>query len=765
MSNLSLGLNKDFKKLLPSDFNWKNYITLNQDLIKLDKNRAEEHYVTFGFREGRKYKTNQDISQPDFLLPSDFMWQDYIKLNQDLKNLTKKEAERHYFKHGFREGRSYILKKESSYGLTTSLPVEFDWIVYLKLNSDLGNLSKEKAEKHYLKYGMREGRLFLSDKETVSQRSDLLLPSDFDWREYIRLNEDLHNLTQIQAENHYYKHGLREKRKYNIYKEPSSNLINLLPKDFNWRNYLELNKDLLYTSKAKAENHYLRYGFQEGRSYIGQHQQEIIKNIPGLPEDFNWISYKQLNNFPSNMGKHKAELHYIRYGKKEQRKYKYDKKTYSIGGRIFLEPVDSTPLKTFFEDKSQIINNYGKTTICFISQGESKYELMSKILGLSLRCYNPDIDIIAGLPTPFEIYPKVSPETLSLFDNLNIKYIEITNQISHKYKIGNKYALLEKVSEISENSYILFLDTDIICTNTFNPTKEMLESDLSGITTDYSDWVNKINKKNFKRSFWYRIHSVCDTEYNPEKYNPPYLSCVTKKPIYADYLNGGYIFIKNNPLISKTLNLFTQKIYKYLNNRPNTPSFTSDQIAIAVTCSKLNLNTHILDMEHVYSCIPKHYPSGIIKKQQFFHYHKPKCLRSIFINLDHRQYNLNYKGVYRRGDNLLFDNYTFFKIVNCMFNDWKYLFRPKEVNDEDVEKDFSCFYLFLREFISKNRKISWSDSINRKSIYQVIEYLKHESVSNTDNKFLSYLINKKNLSTQGCKSLYDLISQESLNIN
>ena len=528
----------------------------------------------------------------------------------------------------------------------------------------------------------------------------IFLPLDFNWEKYIELNPDLNSLNKKTAEKHYVTFGFHEKRLYNDTGVKESTREILVPPGFQWREYVRLNKDLSDLNQNEAEKHYYNHGFKEGRIFLeGQKMIETKKRV-GIPQDFDWVAYKQINYLPHSLNIKAVEQHYLQFGKKQHKKYKYEGKTYSIGGRKFQSP-ENTPVSKTYLSSSIINSNYGKTTICFISQGDSKYEMMSKILALSTRCFNPLIDIIIGLPTPFNIYPKVAQETLTLFDNLNIKYIEITNQISHNYKIGNKYALLEKVSEISNNSYILFLDTDIICTNPFVPTKEMLEADLSGITTDYSDWVNKINKLNFNKSFWYKIHKVCDSVYEPEKYNPPHLSCVTNRPIYADYFNGGYIFIKNNPLIPKTLNSMTEKIYNYLFNKPNTASFTSDQIALAVTSSSLNLKTHVIDMEHIYSCIPKHYPSKIVTNQQFYHYHNPKCLRSIFINFDHRQYNLGYKGIYREGDNLLFNNLFYFKIVNALIKDWKYLFRPNEVTEGFVDNDFRCFKNFLKEFIIK----------------------------------------------------------------
>lgn len=612
--------------------------------------------------------------------------------------------------------------------MISKLPNDFDYQHYIRLNPDLFHFNRKEAEKHYLKFGCFEGRRYHeSSPQKEVDNNPLKIPKDFNWETYIQINSDLHNMNKRQAIKHYLRFGRKENRKYK-FEDSINNKVSSIAKTCGEKHPIVKKKNRLKNKK--------------------------------LPDDFNWRIYLQINKFPRKKNKSQAESHYLNHGKKENRKYRYPGKTYTIGDRIFMRPVFTPLEKTWCQDYNEVINKYGKIVICFISQGGGKYELMSKILALSIRSYNPQIDIIVGLPTPFNIYSKISEDTLSLFKDLNIKCIEITNQVSHNYKIANKYALIEKISAThNEYQYILFLDTDIICTNKFMPTKEMLNSDLSAITTDYSDWVNKTHKKKFEKSFWFLIHKICDVSYDPEKYNPPHLSCVTKKPIYADYFNAGYIFIKNKLIIPQTLNTMTKIIYNFLDRRPNTPSFTSDQIAIAVTSSKLNLKTHVIDMEHVYSCIPKHYPQQIINRQQFFHYHKPKCLRSIFVNFDWRQFNLNYKGMYRKGDNLLFNNQTHHQIVNSMLNDWKYLFRVKEADLDTVNSNFEGLTIYLKKFLLKSKEFSWSDNIETKSIFQVVDYLKNEPINNPHNCYTKYLLNEMNMDTTSKFSLYDLLTK------
>lgn len=94
------------------------------------------------------------------------------------------------------------------------------------------------------------------------------------------------------------------------------NIIYMIPNDFNYKEYIYLNKDLRYiTSEDEAKQHYLLYGKNENRIY---------KDI--LPDDFNIFNYKLLNSDLNNLDNYELVLHYIKYGKDENRKYLINKK-------------------------------------------------------------------------------------------------------------------------------------------------------------------------------------------------------------------------------------------------------------------------------------------------------------------------------------------------------------------------------------------------------------------------------------------------------
>ena len=126
---------------IPSDFDWQNYVNLNEDLKDMNELQAKNHYLMYGYKENRNYKRK---------LPSDFNWKTYVNLNEDLKDMNELQAKNHYLMYGENENRNYKRK----------LPENFNWKTYLDLNPDLNGMTELEAESHYLQYGINENRIF-----------------------------------------------------------------------------------------------------------------------------------------------------------------------------------------------------------------------------------------------------------------------------------------------------------------------------------------------------------------------------------------------------------------------------------------------------------------------------------------------------------------------------------------------------------------------------------------------------------------------------
>ena len=136
-----------FSSIVPSkstiikNFNWKEYLIANTDLIDsgiISEELALKHYYELGIRDRRPLKSKS------------FEWTQYIAINSDLIDrgyITKEKAEKHYIDNGYKEGRRIVLK-------------DFDWIFYVYYNNHLihaGINTQTKAIKHWIEYGRSEG--------------------------------------------------------------------------------------------------------------------------------------------------------------------------------------------------------------------------------------------------------------------------------------------------------------------------------------------------------------------------------------------------------------------------------------------------------------------------------------------------------------------------------------------------------------------------------------------------------------------------------
>jgi hypothetical protein len=176
---------------LPSDFNHKEYLDLNQDLRTYAKSKnldeksfAEEHYVNHGKSENRHYKPTQSIKDK---LPKDFDWRKYLVLNPDLRqhlaqhpNLQSQTfAEEHYVNHGKAEGRKYKVDEPV-------VPNDFNAAHYLALNPDVKLMADQKhivgqqtllafAKQHYSQIGKAQGKFYniadLSKKVETAEKA------------------------------------------------------------------------------------------------------------------------------------------------------------------------------------------------------------------------------------------------------------------------------------------------------------------------------------------------------------------------------------------------------------------------------------------------------------------------------------------------------------------------------------------------------------------------------------------------------------------
>lgn len=132
----------------PQDFYRSNEVTQLVDEIYY------RDFINFAYKQGDvpQKQESKEIS----LIPDDFDWQTYIRLNPDLppdEIYNERGAIRHFLEFGRFEKYLRAYKIEA--------PAGFDWQRYLTLHGDLraAGISTEMAAiEHYISYGIREER-------------------------------------------------------------------------------------------------------------------------------------------------------------------------------------------------------------------------------------------------------------------------------------------------------------------------------------------------------------------------------------------------------------------------------------------------------------------------------------------------------------------------------------------------------------------------------------------------------------------------------
>ena len=295
--NIKLYSREDFLKH-SADLNVEHYKNIH-NLKNLNTMYILQHYLYNKVKDNILFK-----------LPSDFDINIYKKIyNNELKNLSDNEVYNHYINND----NNKIYK----------LPDDFNYKLYKKIYKDLDSMTKNELEEHYLVKGYRENRIYKIDtnfnldnyklsytninnlniNEINSLKNNinnnyLMLPDDFDHTIYKIANKDLEDLNKEQLENHYIKYGKEEGR---IYK---------LPIDFKVNEYRKYNPELNNLTDIELKEHYLLNGINENRLY-------------SIPDDFNYELYKYIyNNDLKDLNNEELIYHYMTFGYKDGRIYK-----------------------------------------------------------------------------------------------------------------------------------------------------------------------------------------------------------------------------------------------------------------------------------------------------------------------------------------------------------------------------------------------------------------------------------------------------------
>ncbi|MET0569490.1 MAG: hypothetical protein ABWZ74_10475, partial [Hyphomicrobiaceae bacterium] len=101
-----------------------------------------------------------------------------------------------------------------------------------------------------------------------------------------------------------------------------------------------------------------------------------------------------------------------------------------------------------------------RTAFVFVCQA-GEWEVKAALLAASLRRqYGDDIELIAAIPQPREIWGTVAPVTTALLEQLRVRHVPITNPIDTAFAHANKIACLGVETAAAK---IVFLDSDMLC--------------------------------------------------------------------------------------------------------------------------------------------------------------------------------------------------------------------------------------------------------------------------------------------------------------
>jgi len=301
----------------------------------------------------------------------------------------------------------------------------------------------------------------------------------------------------------------------------------MIPENFCWKTYLDLNPDLLKAGICKKQsviNHFLNWGKNEGRKYKYD-----------LPEDFNWEKYLKLNPDLLHVGihkKHSAKKHYFEHGKNEGRKYKHDLQEVNVNfmheSSIFRTVCFKNSLlnKNFLKYKLNItdidlfkkfilivdFNNIGGGTTFFLNTIVSKYKSHQTFLiirktsrGITLNINEEyKIENVFSYENCIDFLKMNRDKIIKIFVNHNLKYDCVF--------IDFLFELSKEVISITHDYSNLFKNPQPLFEELHNPTKEnMYEIDINKFTTLLTQ--NNINKLVFNKYYHKNIIDINMPDY------------------------------------------------------------------------------------------------------------------------------------------------------------------------------------------------------------------------------------------------------------
>lgn len=241
---------------------------------------------------------------------------------------------------------------------------------------------------------------------------------------------------------------------------------------------------------------------------------------------------------------------------------------------------------------------YSFVFICQQGELEIKSMLLAASLKENLKC---DYELVAAIPQPESRWGKISATSEKLLKQLGVKKVFIENQIDLNYPIGNKISCLGIETDADK---IIFLDSDILCVNEFNPENFLINS-FNAKPADLPTFKN-----------WKPVYNLFNLDLPTERF----ISTTSKEKMYP-YFNAGMIAVDNKKEFSEQWIECCKKIDEsknILNKRP-----WLDQIGLPIVLKKLNWDYGVLDERFNFPAHQKKMPEEI---PFLCHYHFPHII-------------------------------------------------------------------------------------------------------------------------------------------
>lgn len=201
------------------------------------------------------------------------------------------------------------------------------------------------------------------------------LPDDFDPEVYYHLNPDVRD-AELDAAQHFLRWGYAEGRPYRVegapevMPEPAKPVVDVVPNGFDPEVYYQLNPDVRDQGIDAAE-HFLNFGRAEGRPWRNETERKPVETIP---DGFDPEVYYRLNPDVLDAGIDAAD-HFVKWGRAEGRQWYVVKPHFATD----YNRVVSNLLATKDRDEAMSLAVGGS----FQRVGELQLKLVEQTVGLS----------------------------------------------------------------------------------------------------------------------------------------------------------------------------------------------------------------------------------------------------------------------------------------------------------------------------------------------------------------------------------------------